>query len=232
MQDLIAKGEAWFEQQRREHLAATVEYRPADSLLPRTCRATLVVGRWEAVDSAGQIVRLETRDFFIHRDDLPQDPKRGDKIAVDENGSEKLYEVSIPDGSRNAWRWADRSETVRRIHTMAVSNPSPLPAGPMLVRAIGVSTESAITDAQIKAQLTLEMGTTRALTRQLVAASAYVYVVLPVSFGEPTIKVNGIPSSAWETVTRSIDFTGQASTSYKVFRSTYAITGSPLVEVI
>jgi hypothetical protein len=184
------------------------------------------------VDSSGQIVRIETRDFFIHRDELASDPKRGDKVAVTENGVEKIYEVSIPDGSKYPWRWADRSESVRRIHTMAVSTSSPLPAGPMLVRAVGVSTAAAITDAQIKAQLTLEMGTTRALTRQLVAASAFVYVVLPASFGTPTIKVNGIPSSAWETVTRSIDFTGQASTSYRVFRSTYAITGSPLVEVI
>lgn len=126
MQDLLAKGEAWFESQRREHLAATVEYQPLEGSSCE-CRATLIVGKWESVDTAGNVVRMETRDFFIHLDDLAQDPQRGDKIVVTENDTEKTYQVTIIDGARQAWRWADRSQTLRRIHTMAVAAALPAP---------------------------------------------------------------------------------------------------------
>lgn len=230
MQDLIRKAETWFEGQRREHLSAAVEYRPKIGL-PRACQATLVVGRWEAVDKAGNIVRVETRDFMVHRDELRQDPSRGDRVVVVENGVEKTYEVCVPNGSQNAWRWADRSETLRRIHTMAVAGSTAVPNETLLVRAFGVSTAASITDAQITAQLTLDLGTNRVVSKQLSAASAYVYVVLPVSMGEPVISINGFPTSAWEVTTRSITFAGQAARPYNVLRSTYAITGNLKLEV-
>jgi hypothetical protein len=35
-----------------------------------------------------------------------------------------------------------------------------------------------------------------------------------------------LTSSAWETTTRSIAFTGQAAQSYGIYRSTYPITGT------
>lgn len=230
MQDLMAKAEAWFEGQRRDHLAATVSYEPKVGL-PRSCKATLVTGRWEAIDKAGNMVRMETRDFFIHRSELQQDPKRGDRVVVTENGASKTYEVCVPDGSQNAWRWADRSETLRRIHTMAVAGSTAVPNETLLVRAFGVSSAASITDAQITAQLTLDLGTNRVVSKQLAAASAYVYVVLPASMGEPSISINGFPSSAWEITTRSITFAGQAARPYNVYRSTYAITGSLKLEV-
>ena len=178
MQDLMAKAEAWFEGQRRDHLAATVSYQPKVGL-PRDCKATLVTGRWEAIDKAGNMVRMETRDFFIHRSELQQDPKRGDRVVVTENGASKSYEVCVPNGSQNAWRWADRSETLRRIHTMAVSGSTAVPNETLLVRAFGVSSAAAITDAQIISQLTLDLGTNRVVSKLLTPASAYVYVVLP-----------------------------------------------------
>lgn len=230
MQDLIKQAEAWFEGQRREHLSASIEYRPKIGL-PRSCRATLVVGRWEAIDKAGNVVRVDTRDFMVHRDDLAQDPVLGDRVVVNENGVETQYEVCVPNGSQNAWRWADRSETLRRIHTMAVAGSTAVPNETLLVRAFGVSTAASITDAQITAQLTLDLGTNRVVSKQLASASAYVYLVLPVSMGEPVISINGFPTSAWEITTRSITFAGQASRPYNVYRSTYAITGNLKLEV-
>ncbi len=230
MQDLMAKAEAWFEGQRREHLAVLVDYQPKVGL-PRSCKATLVTGRWEAIDKAGNMVRMETRDFFIHRSELQQDPKRGDRVVVTENGASKSYEVCVPDGSQNAWRWADRSESIRRIHTMAVAGSTATPNETLLVRAVGVSSAASITDAQIVAQLLLDLGTNRVVSKQLAPASAYVYVVLPVSMGEPSISINGFPTSAWEITTRSITFSGQAARPYNVFRSTYAVTGSLKLEV-
>lgn len=230
MQDLLALGEAWFENQRREHLAVTVNYQPQTGLA-RDCRATLITGRWESVDTAGNIVRMETRDFFIHRDELPQDPVRGDSIVMTENGSQRTYKVAIPEGARQAWRWSDRSERIRRVHTMAVAGSTATPNVNLLVRAIGVSAAASITDEQIKAQLTIDLGQSRTLSKQLVAASKYVYVVLPASFGDPSFRVNGFASTAWELTTRSITFDGQAARSYRVYRSTYAVTGNLLLEV-
>lgn len=230
MQDMLALGEAWFEAQRREHLAVTVNYQPQVGL-SRDCRATLITGRWESVDTAGNIVRMETRDFFIHRDELPQDPVRGDLVVMTENGAERTYRVSIPDGAKQAWRWSDRSERIRRIHTMAVAGNTAVPNVNLLVRGSGVSSAASITDEQIKSQLTLDLGQARTLSRQLVAASQYVYVALPDSFGDPTFRVNGFTSTAWELTTRAITFDGQTARPYRVYRSTYAVTGTVLLEV-
>ncbi len=233
VQDLIAKGEAWFEEQRRRHLAVTVEYRPANALLPRTCRATLVVGRWESISGTGQVVRMETRDFYIHTDELPQDPKRGDKIAVNETGVERIYDVAIPDGAKAPWAWADRQQKTRRIHTMATTATPSQPAI-LLVRCFGASPEADITDAQIKSQLTVEMVATPALSKQVIASSSYIYVVIPTSFVSPslTFRINGFVSTAWERTDRAMVFDGQASRSYAIFRSTYAVSGSVLLEVV
>ena len=230
MPDLIAQAESWFEAKRRDHLAATVEYRPLVGLT-RPCRATLVVGKWDSVTKDGNVVRIETRDFLIHREDLQQDPKRGDRIAVTENGAEKLYEVAIPAGGDYPWKWSDRSEKLRRIHTQAVTGTTAVANETLLVRAIGASAAAAITDQQIVAQLSLDLGTGRTASRTVTAAAAYVYVVLPASFGEPTIRLNGFVSSAFETTTRSITFAGQTARSYVIYRSTYPITGTVAVEV-
>jgi hypothetical protein len=115
--DLIAQAESWFEQQRREHLAIDVEYQPRGSFVPVSCRATLVVGKWDTIDKAGNLVRYETKDFFIATDDYASDPVRGDRIVVDEGAGEEVYEVTIPDGKPQAWAWADRRQRVRRVHT-------------------------------------------------------------------------------------------------------------------
>lgn len=232
MQDIIAKGETWFEAQRREHLAVTVNYQPTVGLA-RDCKATLITGKWESVDSAGNIVRMETRDFFIHRDELTQDPQRGDLVVVTENGLQKTYKVTIVDGTKQAWRWSDRSERIRRIHTMGVGQSVVVPhVSPFLVRGVGVSADATLDDEGIKETLTLDLGTGRALSRLMTVASQYVYVVLPDSFGVPTFKVNGVTSTALALVTRSIEFDGQASRAYRVYRSAYVMTGIVDIEVL
>lgn len=232
MQDLMARGEAWFDQQRREHLATLVEYRPAGGI-PRFCRATLVIGRWEKMDSTGQIVRIETRDFFIGRDELPQDPRRGDTIVLTEDGTDRTYEVAIPDGSDAPWRWADRLQKVRRIHTMAKSaTPAASPAA-LLVRYVGASQAASITDAQIVSQLSGDMATGLGIARTIEADASYLYVVVPTSWveEEPQFRVNGLSTNAFQSSTRSITLPGQAARSYTIFRSVYAVTGTINLEV-
>ncbi len=120
MQDMLANAGSWFERQRREHLAVLVGYLPVGASHPVTCRATPTIGRWEGIDAAGQMVRIETRDFVIGHADYAADPVRGDRIVVEEAGIERTYEVVIPAGSQQAWRWVDRNQGVRRIHTLEI----------------------------------------------------------------------------------------------------------------
>ena len=119
MQDMIAIGETWFRSQRREHLATEVSYQPTIGTT-RTVRATVVVGRWESIDAAGQMLRTETQDFFVDTTDLAQDPKKGDRIVA----GGFTYEVMIPPGAEHHWRWSDRNKTLRRIHTMVTDGPA------------------------------------------------------------------------------------------------------------
>lgn len=119
MQDMIAIGETWFRSQRREHLATEVSYQPTIGTT-RTVRATAVVGRWESIDAAGQMMRTETQDFFVDTTDLAQDPKKGDRIVA----GGFTYEVMIPPGAEHHWRWSDRNKTLRRIHTMVTDGPA------------------------------------------------------------------------------------------------------------
>lgn len=118
MADLMATGAAWFEQQRQQYLTVPVEYRIAGTGHPISCRATVVIGRWESVNSAGQVVRMETRDFIIADNELHHTPVRGDTITLREGPVEAVCKVVIPDGNEQAWRWSDRSHTIKRIHTM------------------------------------------------------------------------------------------------------------------
>ena len=119
MQDMIAIGETWFRSQRREHLATEVSYQPTIGTT-RTVRATVVVGRWESIDAAGQMLRTDTQDFFVDTTDLAQDPKKGDLIVA----GGFTYEVMIPPGAEHHWRWSDRNKTLRRIHTMVTQGPA------------------------------------------------------------------------------------------------------------
>lgn len=117
MADMMAAGAAWFEDQRKRHLTVAVEYRVGGSSNPIPCQATIAVGRWEHINTAGQVVRMETRDFIIANDELLVTPQRGDTITLVEGGVESVCRVVIPDGGDQAWRWADRLHVSRRIHT-------------------------------------------------------------------------------------------------------------------
>ena len=115
MQDLIGAGSAWFRQQARAHLSASIEYRALGSLVPREIPAMVTTTRHESLDPTGQIIRVESRDFFIQTDDYATPPKKGDRIYAEGN----VYEVFAPMGT-NAWVWADRQQKIRKVHTQLV----------------------------------------------------------------------------------------------------------------
>lgn len=115
MQDMIGKGAAWFREVAREHLSVMVEYRAFASLVPRTVPAMVTTTRHETIDPTGQLVRIESRDFFIGVSDYPDVPKKGDRVYAEGN----VYEVFAPFNA-NAWVWADRQQQIRKIHTQLV----------------------------------------------------------------------------------------------------------------
>lgn len=115
MQDLIGKGAAWFRNVAREHLSVMVEYRAFASLVPLPVPAMVTTTRHETVDPTGQLVRIESRDFFVNVADYAAVPKKGDRIYAESN----VYEVFAPFGA-NAWVWADRQQQIRKIHTQLV----------------------------------------------------------------------------------------------------------------
>ena len=115
MQDLIGQGAAWFRQVAREHLSVVVEYRALGSLVPASVPAMITTTRHETIDPTGQIVRIESRDFFVNTDDYAAVPKKGDRVYAEGN----VYEVFQPFNA-NAWLWADRQQKIRKIHTQLV----------------------------------------------------------------------------------------------------------------
>ena len=132
MQDLIAEGVAWFEAQRRQHMAVNVAYKPQDVEQAVTVPATVGMTRWDSLDASGQMIRYETRDFLVAVADYAADPRRGDTITeTDYRGVQRIYEVMIPGNANNPWTWADRGQRIRRIHTQlleVVPLPSPTAA--------------------------------------------------------------------------------------------------------
>lgn len=121
MQDIIAKGAAWFDAQRKAHMAVYVDYQPLGAMFSRRVPATIGMMRWDAMDAAGQMIRFDTRDYFVSVSDYQAEPRRGDKIhETDEAGARRTYEVMVPGGQNNPWSWADRGQRIRRIHTQLV----------------------------------------------------------------------------------------------------------------
>ena len=115
MQDLIGQGAAFFRKVAREHLSVMVQYRAVGSVVPRDVPAMATTTRHETIDPTGQLVRIESRDFYVNLDDYSAVPKKGDRVYAEGN----VYEVFAP-FSTNAWQWADRQQRIRKIHTQLV----------------------------------------------------------------------------------------------------------------
>jgi len=224
--DLLRSGTSWLADTLNASAGYAVTYRRGNN--SASVIATIGKSLFEAGSQSGVIESFESRDYLLRTEDLPFGvPQRGDLILESTGGIVTTYEVSTPRGVP-LFRYADAFRTMVRVHTTMNANSGTIPAT-LLARAVGASSSAAATDAEILA-LHVDLAASSALLRTVTASSAYLYVVLPNSFGTPTLKVNGIVSSAWSTSTRSITFTGQASTPYTIWRSTYAITGTALVE--
>jgi hypothetical protein len=223
MSDLLASGAAWLAGQLSASASRSVRYsRGADY---GTVVATIGTSRFESQGTSGVVEQWESRDFVIKAGTLPfGEPLRHDKIVDTINGVDIAYEVTSPRGVP-VFHWGDAFRQTVRVHTIATAEAAQV--APTLRRRFwGSFAAATITDAQIVASLANDLGGSRAQSRTITAQTAYIYVVLPTSFGVPTFAVSGLTSSAWETTTRAITFAGQAAASYGIYRSTYPITGT------
>jgi hypothetical protein len=223
MSDLLAGGASWLAGQLSASASRSVRYsRGADF---GTVLATIGSSRFESQGTSGVVEQWESRDFVIKAGTLPfGEPLRHDKIIDTVNGVDITYEVTSPRGVP-VFHWGDAFRQTVRVHTIAIAEASQV--APTLRRRFwGSFAATTITDAQIVASLANDLGGSRAQSRTITAQTAYIYVVLPTSFGVPVFAVSGLTSSAWETTQRTITFAGQTATSYGIYRSTYPITGT------
>lgn len=223
MSDMLSSGAAWLADRLSASASRSVRYyRGVDF---GTALATVGTSRFEAQGTSGVVEMWESRDFIIRTGTLPfGEPQRHDRIVETLNGIDITYEVTSPRGVP-VFHYADAFRQTVRVHTVATAEASQV--APTLRRRFwGAFAATTITDAQIVASLANDLGGTRAQSRTIPASTAYIYVVLPTSFGVPTFAVSGLTSSAWETTTRTITFAGQAAASYGIYRSTYPITGT------
>jgi hypothetical protein len=223
MSDLLASGAAWLAGQLSASASRSVRYsRGADY---GTVSATIGTSRFESQGTSGVVEQWESRDFVIKAGTLPfGEPLRHDKIVDTINGVDITYEVTSPRGVP-VFHWGDAFRQTVRVHTIATAEASQV--APTLRRRFwGSFAATTITDQQIAASLANDLGGSRAQSRTITAQTAYIYVVLPTSFGAPVFAVSGLTSSAWETTQRTITFAGQTALSYGIYRSTYPITGT------
>jgi len=223
MSDLLASGASWLAGQLSASASRSVRYyRGADYGM---VNATIGMSRFESQGTSGVLEMWESRDFVIKDGTLPfGEPLRHDKIVETTNGVDVTYEVTSPRGVP-VFHYGDAFRQTVRVHAIATAESSQV-VPTLRARFWGSFASATIADAQIVANLSSDLGGSRAQSRTITAATAYIYVVLPVSFGVPTFAVGGLTSSAWETTQRTITFSGQAATSYGIYRSTYPITGA------
>jgi len=223
MSDLLANGAAWLADQLAAGAARPCRYyRGTDYGI---VNATIGRSHFEAQNTSGVVETWQSRDFIIRAGSLPfGEPMRGDKIVEQIGGIDVTYEVASP---RNTawWEYGDTFRQTVRVHTIATAEASQV--APTLRRRFwGSFAATTMTDAQIVASLANDLGGSRAQSRTIIAQTAYIYVVIPTSFGAPTFAVSGLTSSAWETTQRTITFAGQSALSYGIYRTTYPITGN------
>ena len=223
MSDLLANGAAWLADQLAASSSKSVRYyRGADYGI---VNATIGKSSFESQNESGIIETWESRDFIIRSGVLPfGEPQRADMIVETIDGIDTTYEVTAPHGIP-LFHYGDAFRQTVRVHAIAQAESAGI-SPTLRLRYWGAFAGDTITDAQVAASLSSDLGGSRAQSRTITAATAYIYVVLPTSFGTPTFAVSGLTSSAWETTQRTITVTGQAATSYGIYRSTYPITGT------
>ena len=111
---LLENAAAWLNDQREECLSVPIEYRFRSG---GSVGLTASVGRtlFRAENEYGVTIRVESRDFLVSAEKLPDEPQSGDRIVH----AGRVYEVLAPNGEP-VWRWSGPQHVTRRIHTKEI----------------------------------------------------------------------------------------------------------------
>lgn len=120
MVDLLQRGAAWLESQRRAHLVTSIVYRRG----AESVEVDATIGRtpFETVNEDGLPIVIEARDYLIARAELllgavPVTPQSGDVVEeTDDDGTPHRYEV-MPFGNEPCCRFTDAYRLAWRVHT-------------------------------------------------------------------------------------------------------------------
>lgn len=123
MADLLGRGSTWLHGKRDTNASKAVSYaREADSV---SLSATKT-GRRDSLLTVPDPIRTQTQemDWLITAADLVLNgdvaiPKVGDRITETIDGQDFIWQVLATD-SEACWRWADRNNSVYRVHTKLI----------------------------------------------------------------------------------------------------------------
>lgn len=90
----------------------------------------------------------------------------------------------------------------------------------------GVSANASLTDAEVLALGNDEFSTGRGTSKTISASGQYLYFAYPAAWDTATFTVNGLLNTAWVLVTRGFVNASGFSSSYNIYRSQYALTGT------
>lgn len=119
--DMSRIGDLWLEAQRVAWLSVNVSIVPPGSNTPRTVPATVSATNRNVMDSNGLFQTFQSRAFLISRTDLPEEPVRGMRLTLVEDGRTMVYEAAPPTDGDVVWQWSDRTQRLRKINFTPVA---------------------------------------------------------------------------------------------------------------
>lgn len=117
--NVLERAAKWLHRQERDHMAKLVVYQRGTE----RCTVEAKIGEtvFETLEEAANIiVKTESRDFLIRREELKLsegvlEPRRGDRIHERHGATTVVYEVNAP-GDERCFAW-DTHHDRFRIHT-------------------------------------------------------------------------------------------------------------------
>lgn len=120
--DISRTGNRWLNEMRVAWLSVDVSIVPPGGGAARTgIPATVSATNRTVMDSNGLFVSIQSRAFLISREDLPEEPVRGMRLTLVEDGRTLVYEAAPPTDGDVVWQWSDRTQTLRKINFTPVA---------------------------------------------------------------------------------------------------------------
>jgi hypothetical protein len=120
MPDVSSIGNDWLERMRIAWLSVNVTVTLSNGTTLNGIPATVSATTRNVMDSNGAFISTQFRAFLISREDLPDPPARGLRITLTEKGRTMIYEAAPPSDGEPVWQWSDRTQALRKIHTIPV----------------------------------------------------------------------------------------------------------------